>query len=112
MPSRIPGWLQTSIIRQVADYLPDTCTIKDRSNTSVATNEPCAIVPETMTGTQQTGMVLDQKSTSYIFTVRYSTTLAINYKVVHGTHTYQIIELLDDRSPLLFKRARVQRIST
>lgn len=105
-----------------AGYWPDTCTIQTVTRTSdgqggytdswanTYTSVACRLAPEqgkyveSLEGEQLTVI------TSWVLTVAYNQALDETMRVVHGSETYEIVQLEDTHSYRTAKRAHLRRM--
>jgi hypothetical protein len=109
--SKIPAWLVGSLRARTEEYLVDTCSKRGRAGTITKTSIPCSITPDTTPTRGGLDAELNMGVTSYILRVPYDESFAKDEKVVHGGHEYEVDELLDDRTPLIFRYYRIARVS-
>lgn len=97
----------------VSAFLTDTCAINRTGATGlepVATAEPC-LINEYAPGTQQQMHEYNQDVLLYVLTTAYTCVLKIEDEIVHNGFTYQVYELLEDKSPAVFRQARMRKTS-
>jgi hypothetical protein len=99
------AWLRA----QATELLMDTCTLRRGHDMSViASGLPCSIAPDTATANPSLSE-LNMSVMRFILTLPYDSAPLKDARVSHGGHEYVITELLDDQTPLVYKRVRMER---
>lgn len=96
--------------------LVDTCTLKattgsPRSLQVVASNVPCRMKLQ-KPGQAQAFDELGMPIALYQFDLPYNTVIAKDYQIVFNGHTYEVYDVMDDHSPLVFVSAFARRVKT
>jgi hypothetical protein len=56
-------------------------------------------------------MEINPSVATYWIVMPYSTAFTKDNQIAHGGHTYLVVELMDDATPLILKKARISRVS-
>lgn len=97
----------------VAAFLRDTCDVWRTGSSGLAqvgTSVPC-LVNDYAPGTQQGMREYNQDVLLYLITTLPTQTLKIDDQIIHNSFTYEVYEVLEDKSPSLFRQARMRKMS-
>jgi hypothetical protein len=97
----------------VAAFLRDTCDIwrtGSSGRAQVGTSVVC-LINDYAPGTSQQMHEYNQDVLEYVLTTLPTQTLKIDDEVIHNGFSYQVYEVLEDKSPSLFRQARMRKMS-
>ncbi len=105
---------------QVSELLPDTCVLWSPTSGSVVGGRPtpgsanagtvsCRVDPIAQRDATESDIAMrEDTKRMYQLTVPHDTTIAENYKVVHGSVTYEILQFVNTHSWNVSVRAIIQ----
>jgi hypothetical protein len=112
--------LQAKMRAQVSELLPDTCVLWSPTSGGVVGGRPtpgsanagtvsCRVDPIASRNATETDIAMrEDTDRMYQLTLPHDTTIAENYKVVHGSVTYEILQFVNSHSWNVSVRAIIQ----
>jgi len=110
-------------IRAVAeDWLPDTCTIRTKSESKDAlggvvdsfadgyTGVACRLDPSALSGDERVSSEALEAESFWVLTVAHDQAIGVEDRVVFGGETYEVREVVDDNSFLIVRQAVLVRV--